>query len=73
VTQIRVQVPLPETADELCVVARDLRVDGNDIRRRPISNVLAKQASYPSIASSTSRPRVHLPARSAAIPNLACS
>ena len=32
VIQIRVQVPLPETADELCAVARDLGVSGNDIR-----------------------------------------
>jgi tetratricopeptide (TPR) repeat protein len=31
VTQIRVQVPLPETADELCEVARDLGVSGDDI------------------------------------------
>jgi CHAT domain-containing protein len=31
VTQIRIQVPLPETADELCAVARDLRVGGDDI------------------------------------------
>jgi tetratricopeptide (TPR) repeat protein/CHAT domain-containing protein len=31
VTQIRMQVPLPETADELCAVARDLRVDSNHI------------------------------------------
>jgi tetratricopeptide (TPR) repeat protein len=31
VTQIRMQVPLPETADELCAVARDLRVDSKDI------------------------------------------
>jgi CHAT domain-containing protein len=29
--QIRSQVPLPETADELCAVARDLRVSGKDI------------------------------------------
>jgi CHAT domain-containing protein/tetratricopeptide (TPR) repeat protein len=31
-SQIRVQVPLPETADELCAVARDMRVSDNDIR-----------------------------------------
>jgi CHAT domain-containing protein len=32
VTEIRVQIPLPETADELCAVARDLRVNSDDIR-----------------------------------------
>jgi CHAT domain-containing protein len=32
VAQIRSQVPLPETADELCAVARDLGVSGDDIR-----------------------------------------
>jgi CHAT domain-containing protein/tetratricopeptide (TPR) repeat protein len=32
VTQIRMQVPLPETSDELCAMARDLRVDSNDLR-----------------------------------------
>jgi CHAT domain-containing protein len=32
VTEIRMQVPLPETADELCAVARDLRVSGDEIR-----------------------------------------
>jgi CHAT domain-containing protein len=32
VTQIRMQVPLPETADELCAVARDLHVSGDVIR-----------------------------------------
>jgi CHAT domain-containing protein len=32
VSQIRMQVPLPETADELCAVARDLGVSGDDIR-----------------------------------------
>jgi CHAT domain-containing protein len=32
VTQVRLQVPLPETADELCAVARDLRVSSDDIR-----------------------------------------
>jgi tetratricopeptide (TPR) repeat protein/CHAT domain-containing protein len=31
VAQIRMQVPLPETADELCAVAHDLRVDSKDI------------------------------------------
>jgi CHAT domain-containing protein/tetratricopeptide (TPR) repeat protein len=30
--EIRSQVPLPETADELCAVARDLNVGGDDIR-----------------------------------------
>jgi CHAT domain-containing protein len=30
--QIRSQVPLPETADELCAVARDLRVSETDVR-----------------------------------------
>jgi CHAT domain-containing protein len=29
--ELRSQVPLPETADELCAVARDLRVTGEDI------------------------------------------
>lgn len=32
VTQIRMQVPLPETADELCAVARDLGVKSDEIR-----------------------------------------
>jgi CHAT domain-containing protein/tetratricopeptide (TPR) repeat protein len=32
VVQIRLQVPLPETAEELCAVARDLRVSDDDIR-----------------------------------------
>jgi CHAT domain-containing protein len=32
VMQIRMQVPLPETADELCAVARGLQVSGNEIR-----------------------------------------
>ncbi len=32
VQQIRFQVPLPETADELCAVARDLGVSGDDVR-----------------------------------------
>src|SRR5262249_2080689 len=31
VAQIRVQAPLPETADELCEVARDLGLSGEDI------------------------------------------
>jgi len=31
VADIRIQVPLPETADELCTVARDLGVSDNDI------------------------------------------
>jgi CHAT domain-containing protein len=31
VAQIRMQVPLPETVDELCAVARDLRVSSDDI------------------------------------------
>src|SRR5262249_53966463 len=30
--QIRLQVPLPETADELCAVAHDLGVRGDEIR-----------------------------------------
>jgi CHAT domain-containing protein/tetratricopeptide (TPR) repeat protein len=32
VADVRSQVPLPETADELCAVARDLGVSGEDIR-----------------------------------------
>lgn len=32
VSQIRALVPLPETADELCAVARDLKVEGREIR-----------------------------------------
>src|SRR5262249_7737231 len=32
VAEIRSQVPLPETADELCAVARALAVNGNEIR-----------------------------------------
>ena len=32
VTQIRSQVPLPETADEVCAVARDLRADVREMR-----------------------------------------
>jgi CHAT domain-containing protein len=32
IAEIRLQVPLPETADELCAVARDLGVDGQEIR-----------------------------------------
>jgi tetratricopeptide (TPR) repeat protein/CHAT domain-containing protein len=32
VSQIRSQVPLPETADELCAVASDLGVSGDEIR-----------------------------------------
>jgi CHAT domain-containing protein len=32
VSQIRQLVPLPETADELCAVARDLNADGREIR-----------------------------------------
>jgi CHAT domain-containing protein len=32
VVQIRMQVPLPETANELCAVAHDLGVSGDDIR-----------------------------------------
>ncbi len=32
VAEIRSQVPLPETANELCAVARDLGVSGDDIR-----------------------------------------
>ncbi|HSR80673.1 MAG TPA: CHAT domain-containing tetratricopeptide repeat protein, partial [Hyphomicrobiaceae bacterium] len=32
VTEIRMQVPLPETADELCAVARDLQVSNDHIR-----------------------------------------
>jgi CHAT domain-containing protein len=38
VTHIRQQVPLPETADELCAVARDMKANGSDIR-------LGKQAT----------------------------
>src|SRR5262245_41307323 len=33
VADVRAQRPLPETADELCAVARDLRVPESDIRR----------------------------------------
>jgi tetratricopeptide (TPR) repeat protein len=32
VSQIRALVPLPETADEFCAVARDLNVEGREIR-----------------------------------------
>jgi CHAT domain-containing protein len=32
VAEIRMQVPLPETAEELCAVARDLAVSSDDIR-----------------------------------------
>jgi CHAT domain-containing protein len=32
VAQIRSQVPLPDTADELCAVARDLGVSGDNVR-----------------------------------------
>ena len=32
VGEIRSQVPLPETVDELCAVARDLKVSDMDIR-----------------------------------------
>ena len=32
VALIRMQAPLPETADELCAVARDLRADRSEIR-----------------------------------------
>ena len=32
VAQIRIQAPLPETADELCAVARDLETDVSEIR-----------------------------------------
>jgi tetratricopeptide (TPR) repeat protein len=32
VSQIRLQVPLPETADELCAVARDLKAELREIR-----------------------------------------
>ena len=32
VTHIRQQVPLPETADELCAVARDMKANSSDIR-----------------------------------------
>jgi CHAT domain-containing protein/tetratricopeptide (TPR) repeat protein len=32
VTQIREQMPLPETADELCAVAHDMGVSGDDVR-----------------------------------------
>jgi CHAT domain-containing protein len=32
VAEVRLQVPLPETADELCAVARDLGVSGEEIR-----------------------------------------
>jgi CHAT domain-containing protein/tetratricopeptide (TPR) repeat protein len=32
VAEVRLQVPLPETADELCAVARDLGVSGDEIR-----------------------------------------
>jgi CHAT domain-containing protein len=32
VSHIKMQVPLPETADELCAVAQDVKADGRDIR-----------------------------------------
>jgi CHAT domain-containing protein len=32
VSHVRAQVPLPETADELCAVAQDLKAEVNDIR-----------------------------------------
>jgi CHAT domain-containing protein len=32
VAEVRLQAPLPETADELCAVARDLGVSGDEIR-----------------------------------------
>jgi len=32
ITDVRSEVPLPETADELCAVARDLGVSGDEIR-----------------------------------------
>ena len=32
VTYLKAQVPLPETADELCAVARDVKAEARDIR-----------------------------------------
>ncbi len=32
ISHIRMQMPLPETADELCAVARDLKVDARELR-----------------------------------------
>src|SRR5262249_30209652 len=32
VSQIKQQVPLPETADELCAVAQDVKADASDVR-----------------------------------------
>jgi CHAT domain-containing protein len=32
VSHVKMQVPLPETADELCAVAEDVKADGRDIR-----------------------------------------
>ena len=31
VSHIKMQVPLPETADELCAVAQDVKADAHDI------------------------------------------
>jgi CHAT domain-containing protein len=32
IAKIRMQVPLPETTDELCAVTRDLKADGHELR-----------------------------------------
>jgi len=44
--QIRSQVPLPETADELCAVARDLRVSGQYTGLWPIVELRYGQFGY---------------------------
>ena len=58
----RRQAPLPETADELCAVARDLKADVRDIRlgaratEREVKRLSAQRQSWRSTASCTSPP-----------------
>jgi hypothetical protein len=56
-SHLRVQVPLPDTADELCQVARSIGADVNDIR-------VGARATETEIKhlSTTSRPATWVPA-----------
>ena len=57
VANLRVQTPLPETADELCAVARDLKAGTEDVRLGPkASEADLKTLSEQGSASQLSRP-----------------
>ena len=71
---LRAQVPLPETADELCAVARDLKVAGTEVRlgasatEREIKS-LSERGELSAIALCISPPTARWPANSGWVPS----